>query len=293
MSGIITNLAGDSVGVPSAPASLTNTVVNSTTVNLTYGAIQTNGEFLIPLQGSGTNTGDIIDILGTAVPITYSGTLSPAGGTITVTGSFAANTTYEFSLRAQTAAGPGPYVSTTTGIVPNFSFVPFSFTPFGFTPYGFGGGWSNSLNIKTKVQTLNGLKSSEQLKVGDKLLALKIDSENLLKIDFNNIDPKKYFVETIVDSINVGPSDKYIYIDGDVFTPSHYILCKKEDLISFIKASEVNDTYQIYSYKFNRFIDIQLVEEIKSTFDNVAITCKPYNNFFTENMLVLGSKKNI
>ena len=130
-------LAGSVSTLPTAPASLTATVVNGTTINLTYGAFNTANSAQVPLQGSGTNTGDIIDTTGSAVALTYSGTLSPSGGTITVTGSFSVNNNYNFTLVSRNSNGVSPTVSTTTAVMPNFSFVPFSFVPFSFVPFSF------------------------------------------------------------------------------------------------------------------------------------------------------------
>ena len=138
MAGILTNLAGNAVSIPSAPATLTAATVNTTTVTLTYGAIRTNGLSLLPLVGSGTNTGDIYDSTGTATNLTYSGTLNPAGGTINITGTFTLNNTYNFNVRARNSAGVSSYITTGTAIAPNFSFTPFSFTPaFSFAPFSF------------------------------------------------------------------------------------------------------------------------------------------------------------
>jgi len=122
--------------VPSAPASASAAVVNTTTVNISYGAIATNGKPMTALQGSGTNSGDIYDATGSAVNLTYSGTLNPAGGTIQVTGTFAVNNNYNFYIRGRNANGAGAYASTST-VMPYFSFAPFGFTPFAFTPFGF------------------------------------------------------------------------------------------------------------------------------------------------------------
>jgi hypothetical protein len=123
--------------LPTAPSSLSAAVVNNTTINLTYGSFDTANSPQIPLVGSGTNTGDIIDTTGTAVTLTYSGTLSPSGGTITVTGIFNVNNSYNFTMVSRNSNGVSPTVSTTTAVVPNFSFVPFSFVPFSFVPFSF------------------------------------------------------------------------------------------------------------------------------------------------------------
>lgn len=100
---------------PSAPASLSAAVTNTTTVTLTYGAISQNGSALTAWTGSGTSTGDIVS--NPAINLTYSGTPSTAGGTVTVTGAFAATQGYTFSLRARNSVGAGT-TATSGSVVP-------------------------------------------------------------------------------------------------------------------------------------------------------------------------------
>jgi hypothetical protein len=100
---------------PGAPASLSAAVANTTSVNLTYGAIVTNGSALTAWQGSGTSTGDIVS--SPAVSLTYSGTPSAAGGTVTVSGTFAATQSYTFTLKTRNGAGLGAAV-TSNSVVP-------------------------------------------------------------------------------------------------------------------------------------------------------------------------------
>lgn len=100
---------------PGAPATLTAAVASTTSVTLTYGAIATNGSALTAWQGTGTSTGDIVST--PAINLTYSGTPSAAGSTVTVTGAFAATQSYTFTLKARNGAGLGAGV-TSNGVVP-------------------------------------------------------------------------------------------------------------------------------------------------------------------------------
>ena len=101
--------------IPSTPASLSAAVANTTTVNLTYGAIAQNGSALTAWQGSGTSTGDIVS--SPAIALTYSGTPSTAGGVVSVSGTFAAIQSYTFTLKARNGAGVGGGV-TSNSVVP-------------------------------------------------------------------------------------------------------------------------------------------------------------------------------
>jgi hypothetical protein len=101
--------------IPGTPASLSAAVANTTTVNLTYGAIAQNGSALTAWQGSGTSTGDIVS--SPAIALTYSGTPSTAGGVVSVSGTFAAIQSYTFTLKARNGAGVGGGV-TSNSVVP-------------------------------------------------------------------------------------------------------------------------------------------------------------------------------
>jgi hypothetical protein len=99
-------------------------------------------------------------------------------------------------------------------------------------------------------------------------------------------------VETTVMTLEEGESDTFIYIDGDLFVGTHYILTKKDGLVKFISASEIDNTYERYSYSDAGFVQIELVEEIVSRNRKISINCEPYDNFFTENMLVFDRRDN-
>jgi hypothetical protein len=94
---------------PGAPASLSAAVASTTSVTLTYGAIAQNGSALTAWTGSGTSTGDIVST--PAINLTYSGTPSTAGSTVTVTGAFAATTSYTFTLKVRNSVGASSTVT--------------------------------------------------------------------------------------------------------------------------------------------------------------------------------------
>ena len=91
--------------VPGAPASLSAAVASTTSVTLTYGAISQNGSALTAWTGTGTSTGDIVST--PAINLTYSGTPSTSGGTVSVTGTFSAAQSYTFTLKARNSVGQG------------------------------------------------------------------------------------------------------------------------------------------------------------------------------------------
>jgi hypothetical protein len=221
-------------------------------------------------------------------------------------------TAQTYTVRATNANGNSGTSSASNSITTTFSFAPFGFSPFGFSPapvfsfggayfgpggggggYGFSAPWSNSISLQTKIRTPDGLKPAGEIQVGDNIYSLNIP------LDLNeeewlswSSDPDNFaanIVETTVTSVLTASGSTYVYVDGDMFTPTHYILTKKDDVIKFTKVDEIDNTYQRYSYETNDFVDIEIVEDISVDQSNISIHCEPHDNFFTEQMLVLES----
>jgi hypothetical protein len=234
-------------------------------------------------------------------------------------------TAQTYTVYATNANGNSGTSSASGSVTTTFSFAPFGFSPFGFTPapfgfapfgfspappvfsfggawfgpggggggYGFSAGWSNSIDVQTKIRTPNGLKPAGEIQVGDTVYSLNIpsDLDEQEWLSWSS-DPDNFtanIVETTVTSVLTASGSTYVYVDGDMFTPTHYILTKKDDVIKFIKVDELDNTYQRYSYEINDFVDIEIVEDITVDQNNVSIHCEPHDNFFTEQMLVLES----
>ena len=151
-----------------------------------------------------------------------------------------------------------------------------------------------SLNYNTQVLMASQpgqpdtLKPASDLVVGDKLKALDFGSEypDLRTAIFpEDIDMTKV-VETTITRIDHHDESIYIYIDGDLFSKSHWILAKKDGVASFIKSDVIDTTYQRYSPETNSWVDIEIVEEVELAMTKVTINCEPYDNFFTKKMLV-------
>jgi hypothetical protein len=232
---------------------------------------------------------------------------------ITVTG-LSNGTSYTFRVKLNNTVIDSELSSASNSVTPVATPV-FSFSPiFGFTPsppvfnfggayfgpgggpggsYGFTAPWSNSISLETKIRTPNGLKPAGEIQVGDIIYSLNIpldlNEEQWLSwsSDPDNFDAN--IVETTVTSVLTAPGSTYVYVDGDMFTPTHYILTKKDDVIKFIEVDEIDNTYQRYSYEANDFVDIEIVEDLSIDINNISIHCEPHDNFFTEQMLVLES----
>ena len=212
------------------------------------------------------------------------------------------------SANSNTVMTPSPFGFAPFGFTPfapfgftpfaPFGFTPFGFTPFGFTPFGFtpfGPSYSEySVARNTGVLTVDGRKPASELQVGDKLYAMNIPSENVLDwtswqssdiiLNSDNV------VETEIISINVHQADKIYSINGDLYSGSHYILTKKDNIIKFTRADDIDSTYSVYSYAAHDFEEIISVEAIDYEETVYSINCEPYDNFFTDNMLVFDTK---
>jgi hypothetical protein len=210
---------------------------------------------------------------------------------------------HTYKVKAYNANGNGlASVSSANITTQSFSFAPYGFFSF----FSFSGGYTpdNSLYFDTKVLTPDGVKPASSLQVGDKVLGLDFDNT----VDFNNVNGKirwsdwfsdsetiknHNIVETTITEVIVKPQTEYTSIDGTLFTESHRILVKKNNVVSFIAASDVDNSYQVYSPTVEDFVDIYVVEDIALVEEASAYTikCEPYNNFFTEQMLVFDSWK--
>ena len=233
---------------------------------------------------------------------------------ITVTG-LSNGTSYTFRVKLNNTVLDSELSSSSNSVTPAAAPV-FGFTPgppFGFSPqppvfsfggayfgpggggggYGFTAAWSNSISLQTKIRTPNGLKLAGEIQVGDTVYSLNIpsglDEQEWLSWSSDPDNFTANIVETTVTSVLIAPGSTYVYVDGDIFTPTHYILTKKDDVIKFIKVDEIDNTYQRYSYEINDFVDIEIVEDISVDQSNISIHCEPHDNFFTEQMVVLES----
>jgi hypothetical protein len=309
----------------SGPYTATISGMSSTTnlfVNQVISATAGTGNF-----GSGVVTISVIDS-STSVTINSTALITAGTVTNILGGIFATNTVSPVVVPALSNGTAYTFrvhlnstVATSLASQPSNSstpFVPFGFTPFGFSPFGFSPGppvfsfspgnpggfnpppgysftapWSNSIDVQTKIRTPNGMKYAGDIQVGDVLLGLNIPSnineEEWISWSSDSNNFTANIAETTVTSIQINSGSEYIYIDGDLFTPSHYVLTKKDNIVQYIKADLIDVTYQKYSYENNDFIDIEIVEDISVDHNNISIHCEPHDNFFTEQMLVLES----
>ncbi len=297
--------------VPATPAAPTITSVSQTATDIvTWVAPATGGSAITGYTwasddsktgsvGGSTLSANVVQEAGTSQTYTvYATNANGNSSTSTASISFQSFSFAPFGFTPFSPFGFTPFSPFSFTPFSPFSFTPFGFTPFGFTPFGFtpfGPGYSEySVARNTGVLTLNGRKPASELQVGDKLYAMNIPSENVLDwtswqssdivLNSDNV------VETEIVSINVHQADKIYSINGDLYSESHYILTKKDNIIKFTRADQVDSTYSVYSYAAHDFEAIISVEAIDYEETVYSINCEPYDNFFTDNMLVFDTK---
>ena len=94
------------------------------------------------------------------------------------------------------------------------------------------------------------------------------------------------FVTTTVISVTSRPVTTVVVINGDMFSTHHYILTKKDNVVRFVNCSELDHSYQIYNKEEQGFINIIDVDVLEYEDTVFSINCEPYDNFFTQHMLV-------
>jgi hypothetical protein len=166
---------------------------------------------------------------------------------------------------------------------------------------GGGGGGAGmkilSINIFTLVRTVNGLIPAWYLKVGDKLLSADIESfpyNNLLTTDMELIEwdaqnPQINLVETEIVGLRTRMAKWAIVVDGDMFSDTHYILVKRDDVTKFVKAIDLETTDLIWSNSDQNWVGIGSLRKIEVDHEVISIDCEPYDIFFTERMLTHDS----
>jgi hypothetical protein len=183
-------------------------------------------------------------------------------------------------------------ITTTFAFFSVFSFfgVFAFFGVFGFVAYQYNFNLFNSIGSTTKVLQRSGYRNAADIEVGDELLALNLSSDQVSLIDWattNIEDLAGELVTTTVVSKTVTAVNEFIYIDGDLFTRGHYILTRKDGVISFVPAMNVDTTYEKYVLSQRDFVPINIVDNLEIAMDKISLQCEPYDNFFTEQLLVM------
>ena len=154
-----------------------------------------------------------------------------------------------------------------------------------------------SVNINTLIRTKDGLVAAHDLKVGDKLLSADVESfpydnltaTNMDLINWTAENPYVNLVETEIVRLRYRTAKWAVIVDSDIFSDTHYIMVKRGEETSFVKALDLEPTDLIWSYAEQNWLSISVLEKVDVNHEVVSIDCEPYDIFFTERMLTHDS----
>ena len=188
-------------------------------------------------------------------------------------------------------SNPPPYDN-----APPYFNAPPEYPPLDLPPLNFNPP-TKSIGITTLIITPNGLVPAKDLQVGDTLVSADIEGfpyDSLLNtpqdaLAWTGVDPSISETTTTIVSLNRVLSPRGVLINGDVFSATHYILIKRENIAKFVLSTEVIHSdlvYDLADSTWNEIVDIQVAD---IPHEVVSINCEPYDIFFTEHMLVHDS----
>jgi hypothetical protein len=149
------------------------------------------------------------------------------------------------------------------------------------------------------VRTPEGLVRAEDVQVGDRLYSLNIeelgtdaDAALLAAMSGSLAWESDSFtslglVETEVTSIARSTVDELYIVNGDLFSPSHYILVRRNDVYTLTRADSLEPSDLVYDGSVNDWEPILTYESVPLTSGTevISLRCEPYDLFFTEHML--------
>jgi hypothetical protein len=108
-------------------------------------------------------------------------------------------------------------------------------------------------------------------------------------IEWDAQNPQINLVETEIVNLRTHVSKWAIIVDGDMFSDTHYILVKRDDVTKFVKAIDLETTDLIWSNSDQNWVGIGSLRKIEVDHEVISIDCEPYDIFFTERMLTHDS----
>jgi hypothetical protein len=267
--------------VPATPSAPTiSSVSNQATDVVTWTAPATGGKAITGYtwsssdgkSGSTTSTSvNVTQEAGTAQ--TYNVYATNANGNSSTSANSTSFTSFSFTPFSFVPYSFVPYNFTPYNFTP-YNFVPYAFTPYAFTPFFWldgGNALAPEIGIRSNSSE-DGIVNISSIEVGNVLTAINPEDGSL--------------VDTIVTSIETFDQDQAVMVDGEVFSINHKILVRKDGTESFVPVTEIDTTYQKYSYIQEGFVDIFSVENVEIPISSVSITCAPYNNFLTNDVVL-------
>ena len=258
----------------------------------------------------GARKNSVPNVVGSA-KTTAQTTITNAGFTYTITNENTSNAGLNETIKSQDIAGGEVRALGTNVNLVNytFSFTPFGafgFTPFGFTPFGFTPIFTFSppscIHENTLIDTPNGKVAAKDIKIGDKIISVKLnevpDSNNENFGDFDYVGfvsetlTSTEIVETTVVDIIPSVKNTLVYFNSDtssMFSATQPFFVKRNNAYEIVPCGIIENSDYLVSVNEDGSLKEVLVESVNYLSEYATVYqfgCEPQDWFIAGNYLV-------
>lgn len=159
---------------------------------------------------------------------------------------------------------------------------------FGFSSYGLNVSSSPWIGVNLNIKALDGYILPVNLET-----QTVVETKQIAELD-GLLDPTQLNSETItltdatsmVLEVTQSVGDTLYVVNGNHYSPNHYVLAKKDGVHSFVNVADIDESYSVYSASANDFIGVESTEKI-AYIDNVyTIKAQPTNLLIINDLLI-------
>lgn len=159
---------------------------------------------------------------------------------------------------------------------------------FSFGSYGLNVSSSPWIGVNLNVKATDGyilpVNLEPQTVIETKNIAELENSSNPMELNSSTISLSDGTTTVVEVKQEIG--DTLYVINGNHYSPNYYALVKKNDTYSFVNVADIDQSYSVYSYGANEFIDVESVEKI-AYIDNIyTIKTDSANPIIVNDLLV-------
>ena len=92
--------------------------------------------------------------------------------------------------------------------------------------------------------------------------------------------------QTTIMEIGTSTATVAVMVGNEVYSGSHYMLAKRDNVAQMIMSENLLETDQLWSTDSNSWINISQLIITDLNHEVVSINCEPYDLFFTDQYLV-------
>lgn len=283
---------GTCTGTTSASVTATTVPAQPTAPTATAGVNQDTVSWSAPANGGSAITGYI---WASSDGKTNASGGNPGGGATTLTSvtvAQEASTSQTYTVYAINANGNSVVSAASNSVTTQ---APSFFAPPGFfSPPAFN---YKSVGVSTLIRTTNGMVAAGQIAVGDQVISLNVPGlpDNFMDLHINfdhgmeftqeQIDNAEEAISTVTN-IGIHESNGAVVINSDIYSMSHWLLCKRDGVIKTILSPGILPSDLIYSYAEKDFVPVSTLEINRDvTIQVYTINVEPYDFYFTESGL--------